>query len=71
MDHIDTGWEVEWILTALDKDKRQIQEYGNDILGVMSCRKFLDYLRNCQLVKKDSAPCSQLFSYLYLHMFLQ
>jgi hypothetical protein len=42
MDHIDTAWEVVWILAALDRDKRQIQEHGNEILGVMLCRKFLD-----------------------------
>jgi len=42
MYHIDTCWEVQWILAALDRDKGQIQEYGNEILGVMLCRKFLD-----------------------------
>ena len=62
---------MEWILAALDRDKRQIQEYGNEILGVMLSRKFLDKLRNCQFVKENSAPCSQLFSYLYLHIFSQ
>jgi hypothetical protein len=33
---------VEWILAALDRDNRQIQEYGNEILCVMLNRKFLD-----------------------------
>jgi hypothetical protein len=42
MDPTDTGWEVEWVLAAMDRDKRQIQEHGNAILGVMLCRKFLD-----------------------------
>jgi hypothetical protein len=42
MDQTDTGWEVEWILAALDRDKRQIQEHDHEILGVMLCRKFLD-----------------------------
>jgi len=42
MDHVDTGWEVEWIFAALERDRRQIQEYGHEILGVMLCRKFLD-----------------------------
>lgn len=42
MDHVDTGWEMEWILAALDRDMRQIQEHGNEIFGVILCRKFFD-----------------------------
>ena len=30
-------------------------EQGNEPLGCIKCREHLDYLRNCQLLKKDSA----------------
>jgi hypothetical protein len=54
----ETGWEdMDWIQWA----SRQEQvagccEYGNEPLGSIKCRKFLDKLRSCQLHKKEPAP---------------
>jgi hypothetical protein len=31
-------------------------EHGNEPLGSIKGGEFLDYLSNCQLLKKDSAP---------------
>jgi len=32
---------------------------GNEPLGSMKCREFLDWLKTGQLLKKDSAPWSK------------
>jgi len=34
---------------------------GNEPSGSIKCRKFLDWLRNHQLLEKDSAPWSYIF----------
>jgi hypothetical protein len=33
-------------------------EWGNEPSGSIKCGKFLDKLRTCELIRKDSAPCS-------------
>jgi hypothetical protein len=33
-------------------------EHGNELLGFIKGGKFLDYMSDYQLLKKDSAPCS-------------
>jgi hypothetical protein len=33
-------------------------ECGNEPLGPVKCREFLDYLRTCQLVRNDPAVVS-------------
>ena len=33
-------------------------ECGNELSGSIECGEFLEWLRNCQLFKKDSAPWS-------------
>jgi hypothetical protein len=37
-------------------------ECGNELPGSIKCGEFLDYLRNCSLLKKASAPWSLLVS---------
>jgi hypothetical protein len=37
-------------------------EHGNEPSGPIKCVKFLDYLSDCYLLQKDSAPWSQSFS---------
>jgi hypothetical protein len=39
-------------------------ECGNERLGSIKCGEFLDWLRNCWLLKKASAPWSLLLSYV-------
>jgi len=33
-------------------------EHSNKLLGFIKCKELFDYLRNCQLLKKHSAPYS-------------
>ena len=40
-------------------------EGGNELSCSVICGEILDYLRKCQLLKKDSAPWISLVSYLY------
>jgi hypothetical protein len=37
-------------------------EYGTEHSGSIKCGEFLDYLRTCKLLRKDSAPWSQVVS---------
>ena len=37
-----------------------VSECGNEISGSIKCGEFLDWLRNCQLLKRDSIPLSWL-----------
>jgi len=38
------------------------RECGNEHKGSIKCGEFLDYLRNCQLLRKDSGLSDQLLS---------
>jgi hypothetical protein len=60
---------MDWIELAQDRKKWRALRAGsgqekvagtcecsNELSGSIKCRKFLDYLRTCLLLKKDSAP---------------
>jgi hypothetical protein len=44
--------DIDWIDLAQDR------EYGDELSGSIKCGEFLEYLRTCRLLRKDSAPWS-------------
>ena len=48
-------WEgTTWINLAQNRDKQlTLSKRGKETSGTITCRKLLDWLRNCQLLKKD------------------
>jgi hypothetical protein len=43
---------------AQDRDQWQSYVHDNEPSGFINGGEFLDWLSDCQLLKKDSAPCS-------------
>jgi hypothetical protein len=57
---------TEWITLAQDRDRWR--DHANAVMNIWAPKKygeFLDYLRSCQLLKKDSAPWSQLVNHKF------
>ena len=50
---------MDWIDLA-QNDMAGTCKCSNEPSGSIKCREFLDYLRNCELLKKDSAPWNEL-----------
>jgi len=51
------GWGgMDWFDLAQDRDMAGARECGNKPSGSIKCGEFIDWMRTCQLLKKDSAP---------------
>jgi hypothetical protein len=53
-------WGMKWIGLAQNRDVAGNCECGYEPLVSIKCGEFLDYLRNCLLLGKDSPLCSYL-----------
>jgi len=43
----ETGWGLDWIYLAQDRNKwRAVVEHNNELSGSIKCGEFLDYPRN-------------------------
>lgn len=58
---------MDWIYPAQDKDRSEWQ-CGNEHSRSIKCREFLEYLRTCQLLWKDSATWSQPVRYTIISL---
>jgi hypothetical protein len=49
------GWEDN-IKMDFQKMELDLAHDRDQVVGSIKCREFLDYLRNCQLLKENSGP---------------
>jgi hypothetical protein len=54
--------DVDWMHVAQYRDYWRALVKSNEILISIKGEKFLDYLKDCYLLTKDSAPCICLVS---------
>jgi len=55
MESEEIGWGFDWIAVVQDRDRWwSCCECGNELSGCIKCEEFLDWLRNCQLLKQHS-----------------
>jgi hypothetical protein len=61
------------IMSVCGRFKRQVAgscDCCNELSGSIKCGEFFERLRNCSLLKRDSAAWSWLVGYLFIYLFI-